>query len=179
MKRLIAFLLAFASLFAATIGPTNAQEGIAEATRADVAAIKAAVERIELKLAAGSIPPTGTPIVDPVKPPPPATVTVTSAPVCYNDAPHVIWGQGTRRNVCTCSPAVVQVRHATPGAKLIVTKMTGAGNPSVPPGMVTIREGGQVVGTCGSTCNFDIGLGDRDFVFTSEVPCTNLSVQVR
>jgi hypothetical protein len=139
------------------------------------------LERIEGKLdkllAAGSVPPVIPPTVDPVVPNP--TTPPASGPSCYNDAPHLINGMGTRYNVCTCSPAVVSVRNAIPGSRLIVTKTPGSGSPAVPPGLVSVHEGGRLVGVCGSTCPFDIGLGDRDFVFRSEVPCTNLAVQLR
>lgn len=178
MKRWIGFLFALTAVVA-TIPAAQAQDGILEAIRADVAATRAAVERIELKLAAGSIPPTLPPVVTELPPPPPATVTVMGKPSCNPGGVQTINGMGTVRDVCTCSPAVVSVRNAIPGSRLIVTKIPGTGQPAVPPGLVSVHEGGRLVGVCGNTCGFDIGLGDRDFTFRSEVACTNLAVQVR
>jgi hypothetical protein len=141
------------------------------------------LERIEGKLdkllAAGSVPPIIPPSVDPVPPGNPTTPPPAGKPLCFDGGPHLINGFGTVNNVCTCTPVVVSVHNAIPGSRLIVTKQPGAGSPAVPPGMVSISEGGRLVGICGSTCPFDIGLGDRDFTFRSEVPCTNLTVQVR
>jgi hypothetical protein len=142
--------------------------------------IKGQLARIEFKLAAGAVPPELPPVVPPVVPPAtPVTPPAASRPQCHDGGPHVINGMGTVYNVCTCGPAVVSVRNAIPGSRLIVTKTPGSGLPSVPLGPVTVTEGGRQILTCGSTCAVDIGLGDRDFVFRSETPCTNLAVQVR
>lgn len=167
MKRLTAILFAMVAL--AAPAAACAQQGAIER-------IEAKVDQV-LHLLQKGVPPVVTPpTVDPV---PVTPVTPAGGPQCSDGGPHVINGQGTRYNVCTCSAAVVTVRNAMPGSRLIVTKMTGSGQPSVPPGLVSIHEGGQLLGVCGSTCPFDIGMGDRDFTFRSEVACTNLAVQVR
>jgi hypothetical protein len=141
--------------------------------------IKAQLAEIRTHLAAGSVPPSLPPSVPskPVEPPPPPV----SGASCNSGGPYVINGRGDVYNVCTCSPAVVRIRNAMPGSTISWAKIPGTGQRTIPLGMVTATDGGRPIGVSGGVASttFDIGIGDRDIVFTSEAPCTNLVVTVR
>jgi hypothetical protein len=146
--------------------------GILERMEATLARVEAKVDQL---LAGGPVVPPIDP-VDPVDPPPidpPAT-----GPNCNYAGPYIINTVGTVNNVCLCSPAVVQIQNGL-GGTITWVKMPGTGQPAVPLGMVTVRENGQVVNQGGSGSAFSIGPGNRELTFTAEVPCTNLSVQLR
>lgn len=160
MKRLVFALLAFAALVATAI-PAQA-DGILEQ-------MKAQLDRIELKLAAGSIPPSGGPTVPPVDPPPPPPAAGCS---CTPGLSYLINGQGTLRGVC--APATLRVINTPPGASLTWVKQ-----PIVVPGRVKMTEGGRPVGGDGYGPVYDIGMGDHTYQLTPDLPCTNLAVQVR
>jgi hypothetical protein len=144
--------------------------------------IKAELAAIRLKLASGSIPPDAPPVVPATVTPtkPPAIVTVTSGPSCNPGGPYVLDRAGTIYNVCTCSPAVVQIRNAGQSAAISWAKMPGTGTPSVPLGIVRSTLDGQATQPGGGTSTlFDVGPGNHTVTFTADVPCTNLAVQLR
>lgn len=184
MKRLATTIFA-ALAIAAAASPivAQAQQGIAERTEAKVDALLPKLDQILQLLQAGKPPaPVLPPAVmpTPVEPTPVEPVPPASGPSCNSSGPHLINGQGTLYNVCTCAPAVVRVTNVPPGSSLTWVKMPGTGLPAIPLGRVRMTEGGRPVGDGeGFGPRYDIGLGDRTYVLTAEVPCTNLSVQVR
>jgi hypothetical protein len=143
--------------------------------------IKAQLAEINTRLAAGSVPPAGVPTLPTVPTPAPETPPATPTANCNGAGPYVINGRGDVYNVCTCSPAVVRIRNAMPGSTISWAKIPGTGERAIPLGMVTATDGGRVIGASGGVASttFDIGIGDRDIVFTSEARCTNLVVTVR
>lgn len=162
MTRLV--LLCLTPLFFAFAA--HAQPGILEGLRDQVGAMKAQLDRIELKLAAGSVPPDTPPVVsDPpeVFNPPPNAAPGQS---------YLINGMGTVRGVAL--PAVISVRNAMPGARLIWVKQ-----PPVKPGQVRMTEGGKPVDGDGYGPVYNIPMGNHDFLLTPEVAGTVVAVQVR
>lgn len=140
--------------------------------------LKAQLARIELKLAAGDVPPTVPPVIPPTVPPTTPPATPATGPSCNQGGPYLINGQDTIYNVCACPSATVRVTHAQPGAQISWAKIPGTGRPTVPLGIVRLTEGGRPVCGDGTASPCYIGLGDRSYVFTAEA-CTNLVVQVR
>lgn len=127
--------------------------------------IKAQLSAIQQRLAMGDVPPV---VVPPTVPP----VTPPATPSCAQGGPYIINGQGTLRGVCL--PAVIQVRNAMPGARLIWVKQ-----PIIVAGRARLTEGGVPVGGDGYGPDYNIPMGDHDFVLASELPGMIVAVQVR
>lgn len=163
--RFLAFLCLSPLLLAACL---HARAGIIED-------IHARLDRIELRLAAGDIPPSLPPVVHPT---PPAPVPPATGPSCTPGGSYLINGMGTIYNVCACPSATVQLRNMIPGNSISFAKMPGTGTPAVPLGLVTVTEGGTFIGSSGTGGQWPIGVGDRATTFTAQA-CTNLVVQVR
>lgn len=174
MKRATAILFALAAaaaLYLAFVPVVQAQQpGI--------------LERIEAKLeqCVAARPTCPVPPVDPVTPKPvePAPLPVTPAtggPSCNPAGSYHINGPGTLYNVCACPSATVQLTNMAPWARISFSKMPGTGLPTIPKGIVTLREGARVIGNSATGGEWGIGLGDRAITFSAEA-CTNLVVQV-
>lgn len=120
--------------------------------------LKAQLARIELRLAAGAVPPDAPPTVP---------------PGANNDCapPYILNGAGEIRPVCL--PAIVIVRNAIPGSAITYVKV-----PQIVPGLVTVYEGSTVVSTAGQGNRFNVGLGDRQYRFEGP-PGTRLSILLR
>jgi hypothetical protein len=167
MKRLTGILFAAAAL---ALPITTCAQGVAERTEAKV---DKALELLHQLL--GQKPP----IVEP-KPPNPTTPTNPTNPATPSWMKEIN-GAGQVFDVCTCSPALVRLRNLNPmtGASVAWAKTPGTGSQAVPLGVVTVSESGVVRGSSGSVVGrADIGIGDRDLIFTSDPPCMNLTVSV-